>query len=101
MKLIITLPNGEDLDLFDEGPNGMDYVCTVCGECKVGVIGLVEEYKREKDPQRGLAIDDQIHDQAYFYADCVAMCDEELQSTISLSDLGELIYNTIITFARI
>lgn len=101
MKLIVTLPNGEDIDLFDEGPNGMDYVCTVFGEYEVGVIGLVEEYEREKNNQRRLAIDDQIHDQAYYYADSIGSFDEELQSLISLTDLAELFYKAIITFARI
>jgi hypothetical protein len=101
MKLIFPLPNGEQLDLFDEGPNGMDYICTVSGEYKTGVIGLVEEYEREKNPQRRLKIDDEIHDQAYYYVDSIAMCDEELQSMISLTDLAEQIYRAIITFARI
>lgn len=101
MKLIFPLPNGEQLDLFDEGPNGMDYICTVSGEYKTGVIGLVEEYEREKNPQHRLKIDDEIHDQAYYYVDSIAMCDEELQSMISLTDLAEQIYRAIITFARI
>lgn len=101
MKLILPLPNGEKIDLFDDGPNGMDYVCTVSGEYEVGVIGLVEEYEHEKNPQRRQAIDDQIHDQAYFYADSIAMCDEELQSMISYIDLAEKIYQAIITFAKI
>ena len=101
MELMITLPNGEQLDLFDKGPNGMDYVCTIGGPYQTGVIELVEEYEREKNPQRRLKIDDEIHDQAYYYADSIAMCDEELQSMISLTDLAEQIYRAIITFARI
>lgn len=101
MKLIITLPNGEDVDLFDEGPNGMDYVCTVLGQHSIGVISLVEEYEQNKDPQRRKEIDEEIMEQSYTYADSIAMWDEELQSMISLDDLASLIHSAIITFARI
>lgn len=101
MKLIITLPNGEEVDLFDEGPNGMDYVCTVSGQHSIGVISLVEEYEQNKDPQRRKEIDEEIMEQSYTYADSIAMWDEELQSMISLDDLASLIHSAIITFARI
>lgn len=101
MKLIITLPNEEEVDLFDEGPNGMDYVCTVFNNHPVGVISLVEEYEQNKDPERRKEIGEEIWEQSYTYADSIAMWDEELQSMISLDDLAMLIYSAIITFARI
>lgn len=34
MKLLFPLPNGAELNLLDEGPNGMEYICLVCGEFK-------------------------------------------------------------------
>lgn len=101
MKLLITLPNGEEIDLFDEGPNGMDYVCTVSGEHSTGVITLVEEYEQSKDPHHRKEIAEEIWYQSYFYADSLAIWDEDLQSMIGLDDLAMLIYSAIITFTRI
>lgn len=100
MKLLLDLPNGEQLDLFDGGPNGMDYACTVHGEYKIGILDLIEEYERETNPQRRFLLSDEIRDQAYFYAGCIGNFDEELQQMISWDELGEQIYQTLITFAK-
>ena len=43
MKLLLSLPNGEEIDLLDEGPNGMDYICQVCGEYDIPVSQLLED----------------------------------------------------------
>lgn len=101
MKLLFTLPNGEELDLLDDGPNGMEYICCVCGEYKVPISQLLEEYKREPDKQRRLRIADKIRDQAYFFAGETANYDEDLQQMISWDELGEQMYQALIKFAKI
>lgn len=101
MKLLFPLPNGEELDLLDPGPNGMEYVCQVYGEYNAGITDLLEDYKYEVNPQRRLKIADEIRDQADYFANQVGSFDEELQQLIGLSDLAERIYQCLITFAKI
>lgn len=101
MKLLFTLPNGEELDLLGDGPDDMEYICLVCGEFKHPISELLEEYKCEPDKQRRLRIADEIRDQAYFFAGETANYDEDLQQMISWDDLGEQMYQALITFARI
>lgn len=101
MKLIFPLPNDKELDLLDEGPDGMEYICLVCGEFKTPISELLEEYKREPNAQRRFKIADEIRDQAYFFAGQIGAFDEELQQMISWDELGEQMYQCLITFARI
>lgn len=101
MKLLFTLPTGEEIDLLDEGPNGMEYVCQVCGEYKTAITELLEDYKHEVSPQRRLAIADEIRDQAYYFAGQIGDFDEELQQLIGWEELAEQIYQCLITFAKI
>ena len=101
MKLLFPLPNGEEIDLLDDGPNGMDYICQVCGEFDVPVSQLIEDYKQEPDKQRKLHIAEKIRDQADFFAGETAGYDEDLQQMISWDELAEQMYQALITFARI
>lgn len=101
MKLLFTLPTGEELDLLDEGPNGMEYACQVYGEYKVGITELLEDYKHEVNSQRRLSIADEIRDQAYYFANQIGSFDEELQQLIGWDELAEQIYQCLITFAKI
>ena len=73
MKLLFTLPNGAELNLLDEGPNGMEYICLVCGEFKTPISELLEIYKQETNNFRRQAIADEIRDQAYFLPDKLAL----------------------------
>jgi len=100
MKLLFPLPNGEELDLLSDGPDGMEYICLVCGEFETPISKLLEEYKHESDKQRRLHISDEIRDQAYFFAGETANYDEDLQQMISWDDLAEQMYQALITFAR-
>lgn len=101
MKLLFPLPNGEEIDLLDEGPNGMEYICQVCGEYDIPISQLLEYYKQELDKQLRLRIADEIRDQAYFFAGETANYDEELQQMISWDELAEQMYQALITFAKI
>lgn len=101
MKLLFTLPNGEELDLLGDGPSDMEYICLVCGEFKSPISELLEDYKHEPDSQRRLRIADEIRDQAYFFAGETANYDEDLQQMISWDELGEQMYQALITFAKI
>lgn len=101
MKLLFSLPNGEEIDLFDEGPNGMEYICQVCGKYETPVTQLLEDYKQEPDKLRRLCIADEIRDQAYFFAGETANYDEELQQMIGWDELGEQMYQALITFEKI
>lgn len=101
MKLIFPLPNGEKIDLLDEGPNGMKYICRVCGEYETSISQLLEDYKQEPDKQRRLHIADEIRDQAYFFAGETANYDEDLQQMISWDKLAEEMYEALIMFAEI
>lgn len=101
MKLLFTLPNGEQLDLLGPGIEDMESICMVCGEYKDSIIDLVEAYKEEPNAQRRQEIADKIRDQAYYYAGEVGSLDEDLQQMISWDELGEQIYQCLITFARI
>lgn len=101
MKLLFSLPNGEELDLLGDGPDDMEYICLVCGEFKNPISELLEEYKCEPDKMRRLHIADEIRDQAYFFAGETANYDEDLQQMISWDDLGEQMYQALITFAKI
>jgi len=101
MKLLFPLPNGEEFNLLDEGPNGMEYICLVCGEYKTPISQLLEDYKQEPDKQRRLRIADEIRDQTHFFAGETANYDEDLQQMISWDDLAEQMYQALITFARI
>lgn len=100
MGLLFSLPNGEEIDLLDEGPNGMEYICQVCGEYKTPVSYLLKEYKREQDKQRRLRIADEIRDQAYFFAGETANYDEDLQSMICWDELAEQMHQALIKFAE-
>lgn len=100
MKLLLSLPNGEEIDLFDEGPNGMDYICQVCGEYDIPVSQLIEDYQHEPDEQKRLKIADEIRDQACFFAGEIANCDENLQQMIGWNELGEQIYRCLIQHAK-
>lgn len=101
MKLLFSLPNGEELDLLDEGPDGMEYICLVCGEFKTPISELLEIYKQETNNFRRQAIADEIRDQAYYFAGQIGAFDEDLQQMISWDVLGEQMYQCLITFARI
>lgn len=101
MKLLFTLPNGEELDLLDDGLNGMEYICQVYGEYETSISQLLEEYKQEPNAQRRLKIADEVRDQAYYFAGQIGAFDEELQQMISWDELGEQIYQALITFAKI
>lgn len=101
MKLLFTLPNREELDLLGDGPSDMEYICLVCGEFKSPISELLEDYKHEPDSQRRLRIADEIRDQAYFFAGETANYDEDLQQMISWDELGEQMYQALITFAKI
>lgn len=101
MKLLFPLLNGEKIDLLDDGPNGMEYICQVCGEYETPVSQLLEVYKQEPDKQRRLRIADEVRDQAYFFAGEIANYDEDLQQMIGWDDLAEQIYQALITFAGI
>lgn len=101
MKLLFSLPNGEELDLLDEGPDGMEYICLVCGEFKTPISELLEIYKQETNNFRRQAIADEIRDQAYYFAEQIGAFDEDLQQMISWDVLGEQMYQCLITFARI
>lgn len=101
MKLIFSLPNGEELDLLGEGPGDMEYICLVCGEFKTPISELLEAYKQEPNNFRRQAIADEIRDQAYYFAGEIGGFDEELQQMISWDELAEQMYQCLITFARI
>lgn len=101
MKLLFSLPNGEEIDLLDEGPNGMDYICQVCGEYDIPVSQLLEDYKHETNEQKRLKIADEIREQSHFFAGEIANYDENLQQMISWDELAEQMYQALITFARI
>lgn len=96
MKLLFKLPNGEVIDLLDESPNGMDYICQVHGEYDIPVSQLLEDYQHETDEQKRLKIADEIRDQSRFFAGEIANYDEELQQMIGWDDLAEQIYQCVI-----
>jgi hypothetical protein len=100
MKPIVTMPNGEQIDLLDDSINGMEYVCCVCGEYETPISGLLEDYKRETNKQRRLQISDEIRDQAYYFAGQIGAFDEDLQQMISWSDLGEEFYQSLLKYAQ-
>lgn len=100
MELLFTLPNGEVLDLLDDGPNGMEYICRVCGQYETPISELIENYRQETDWRKRVGITEKIRAQAYFFAGSIGDFDEELQQMISLSDLAEQIYNTLVTFCK-
>ena len=101
MKLLFPLPNGEELDLLGDGPDDMEYVCLVCGEFETPISELIEDYKFEPNNLRRQAIADEIRDQAYYFAAETANSDEDLQQMISCDDLGEQMYQALITFAKV
>ena len=101
MKLLFSLPNGEELDLLGDEPGDMEYICLVCGEFETPISELLEAYKQEPDNLRRQSIADEIRDQAYFFAGETANYDEDLQQMISWDDLGEQMYQALITFAKI
>lgn len=101
MKLLFPLPNGEELDLLGDGPGDMEYVCLVCGEFETPISELLEDYKLEPNNLRRQAIADEIRDQAYYFAGETANYDEDLQQMISWDDLGEQMYQALITFAKV
>lgn len=101
MKLIFTLPNGEKLDLLDNGPNGMEYICDCSRQFEHHLTDLIDAYKEEPDSQRRLKIADEIRDQAYYFAGETANYDEDLQQMINWDELAEQMYQALITFARI
>lgn len=101
MKLLFPLPNGEELDLLGDGPDDMEYVCLVCGEFETPISELIEDYKFELNNLRRQAIADEIRDQAYYFAGETANYDEDLQQMISWDDLGEQMYQALITFAKV
>lgn len=101
MKLIFPLPNGEELDLLDEGPNGMEYICDCSREFSHSISELLEIYQQENSSQRRLQISDEIRDQAYYFAGQIGAFDENLQQLIDYCTLGEQIYQCLITFAKI
>lgn len=101
MKLLFSLPNGEELDLLGDGPDDMEYVCLVCGEFETPISELIEDYKFEPNNFRRQAIADEIRDQAYYFAGETANYDEDLQQMISWDDLGEQMYQALITFAKV
>lgn len=101
MKLLFPLPNGEELDLLGDGPNDMEYVCLIHGEFKTPITELIEAYKEEPNRFRRQTIADKIRDQAYYFAGQIGSFDEELQQMISWDELGEQMYQCLITFARI
>ena len=96
MKLLFSLPNGEAIDLFDEGLNGMDYICQIHGEYDIPISQLFEDYQHETDKQKRIKIAKEIHDQSYFFAGEIANNDEELQQMIGWDDLAEQIYIKLI-----
>lgn len=101
MTLLFTLPNGETIDLFDEGPDSMEAICLVCGEYKTPISELVNEYSMETNNLRRQQLADEIRDQAYYFAGELGSYDEDFQQIISWDELGEQIYQCLITFARI
>lgn len=101
MKLLFSLPNGEELDLLGDGPDDMEYVCLVCGEFKTPISELLEDYKLEPNNLRRQVVADEIRDQAYYFAGQIGSFDENLQQMISWDELGEQMYQALITFARI
>lgn len=101
MKLLFSLPNGEELDLLGDGPDDMEYVCLVCGEFETPISELLEDYKFEPNNLRRQAIADEIRDQAYYFAGETANYDEDFQQMISWDDLGEQMYQALITFAKV
>lgn len=100
MKLLFTLPDGKELDLLGDGPDDMEYICLVCGEFKAPISELIEVYKQEPDNLRRQSIADEIRDQAYFFAGETGNYDEDLQQMISWYELGEQMYQALITFAK-
>lgn len=101
MKLLFSLPNGEELDLLGDGPDNMEYVCLVCGEFETPISELLEDYKLEPNNLRRQTIADEIRDQAYYFAGETANYDEDLQQMISWDDLGEQMYQALITFTKV
>ena len=101
MKLLFPLPNGEELDLLGDGPDDMEYVCLVCGEFETPISELLEDYTLEPNHLRRQARADEIRDQAYYFAGETANYDEDLQQMISWDDLGEQMYQALITFTQI
>lgn len=101
MKLLFHLPNGEELDLLGNGPDDMEYICLVCGEFETPISELLEDYKLEPNNLRRQDIADEIRDQAYYFAGQIGSFDESLQQMISWDELGEQIYQALITFAKI
>lgn len=100
MKLLFTLPNGEQLDLLGDGPSDMEYICLVCGEFETPISELVEMYKQESDDLRRRSIAEEIRDQAYFFAGETGSYDEELQQMVGWEDLAEQMYQALITIAK-
>lgn len=101
MKLLFSLPNGEELDLLGDGLDDMEYVCLVCGEFETPISELLKDYKLEPNNLRRQAIADEIRDQAYYFAGQIGSFDENLQQMISWDDLGEQMYQALITFVKI
>lgn len=101
MKLLFSLPNGEELDLLGDGPDDMEYVCLVCGEFETPISELIEYYKFEPNNLRRQAIADEIRNQAYYFAGQIGSFDENLQQMISWDDLGEQMYQALIAFAKV
>lgn len=87
--------------MLGDGPDDMEYVCLVCGEFETPISELLEDYKFEPNNLRRQAIADEIRDQAYYFAGETANYDEDLQQMISWDDLGEQMYQALITFAKV
>lgn len=100
MKLLITLPDGQEIDLLDDGPNGMEYICMCSGEWEVYLTELLDEYK-SKSPEYRKGVEETIREMSDYYADSLGMWDENLQSMIGFSNLSALISDALITFAKI
>lgn len=101
MKLLFILPNGEELDLLGDGPDNMEYICLVCGEFQTPISELLEDYKHEPNNLRRQTIADDIRDQAYYFAGQIGSFDENLQQMVSWDELGEQMYQALLTFAKI
>lgn len=100
-ETFISLAQRRRARLVGDGPDDMEYVCLVCGEFETPISELLEDYKFEPNNLRRQAIADEIRDQAYYFAGETANYDEDLQQMISWDDLGEQMYQALITFAKV
>lgn len=100
MKLLFSLPNGNEIDLLGNSPDEMEYICLVCGEFKTPISELLDIYNQETDKFRRQSIADEIRDQSYFFAGEIGNYDEDLQQMIGWDELGEQIYSRLIQYAN-